>query len=560
MEALESLRFFSVVVPSYTKQTLPNGMYGGLPADWDRDGDLDLIASIEGELWLIQRQGNGSYSKVSAGAAAQNQGLAAAVDLDRDGDLDLISVTSMYAAGPHLNQILWQLNDGAGHFGVEVSLPIPALPASVLGEDLDRDGFADLVVNYTDVFTTRGTVIFLNDRAGGFTPSTTLDGTGFDSSGSSAAADFDGDGDTDLAIPVSRYQSPSIDGVIRVLKNNGSGQFEFFDDIVIGGKYTRTVYATDVDDDGDIDLITSRADYTIADPRKDAAVVVLRNDGTGHFPQRQDLLIPANPGAYDLVGDLNGDSAVDVLATSKLLPFWNDVGGLFAIGTPYVTSDNEYGYTLADLDGDGRRDIFTGSAMWLASGFTDTLRPVASRPAYVYNPQAGSPALRIDFSEDVLQTLRAADFQLTNLTTGQPIPAADLKLNYSTGDIASLLLPNTLPDGNYRLTIAASAVADIAGNTLASDFTFDFAVLSGDANRDRKIDAVDLAILSANWQGTSKTFSQGDFNYDSKVDIQDLYILASKWQQALPPPALPSIPASATLSRRTPVRMISVVP
>jgi len=67
-------------------------------------------------------------------------------------------------------------------------------------------------------------------------------------------------------------------------------------------------------------------------------------------------------------------------------------------------------------------------------------------------------------------------------------------------------------DGNYRVTLPAGSAIDVAGNVLVSDYAFDFYVLGGDANRDRKVDIQDLLIMATHWQGNSKVFSQGDFN------------------------------------------------
>jgi hypothetical protein len=61
----------------------------------------------------------------------------------------------------------------------------------------------------------------------------------------------------------------------------------------------------------------------------------------------------------------------------------------------------------------------------------------------------------------------------------------------------------------------------------------------------------DFTILAANFNGTSKTFSQGDFNYDTNVDLTDFTILASKFNQTLAPAvvaATRAAPAAPTLT------------
>jgi hypothetical protein len=130
------------------------------------------------------------------------------------------------------------------------------------------------------------------------------------------------------------------------------------------------------------------------------------------------------------------------------------------------------------------------------------------------------------------------------------------------------LTGGVLPDGNYRVTLVGSQIPGANGINLDGDnngsaggnFTFDFFVLSGDANHDRVVNSADLAALAANWQAFPRNYSQGDFNYDFKVDIQDLLILANHYNQVLlapPPPAMP-LPASLSpiILRRVPIRVL----
>jgi hypothetical protein len=173
--------------------------------------------------------------------------------------------------------------------------------------------------------------------------------------------------------------------------------------------------------------------------------------------------------------------------------------------------------------------------------------------------------IAVHFSKDVLGTLSLDDLQITNLSTGQQVPSSSFALEI-TGPAG---YPTTarwrpltmLPDGNYRVTLLSTAVVDAYGLSIPTGLSLDFFILAGDANRDRKIDAMDLGILSANWQGANKAFSQADFNYDGLVDISDLYILASQWQQSLapPPPAAQPIAVRTPPARRAAGRVVSLV-
>jgi len=55
-----------------------------------------------------------------------------------------------------------------------------------------------------------------------------------------------------------------------------------------------------------------------------------------------------------------------------------------------------------------------------------------------------------------------------------------------------------------------------------------------------------------NWLGTGKNFSQGDSNYDGIVDALDLGMLSRNWQTTLPAAPPPAAPTS--LGIRPPTR------
>jgi hypothetical protein len=92
-------------------------------------------------------------------------------------------------------------------------------------------------------------------------------------------------------------------------------------------------------------------------------------------------------------------------------------------------------------------------------------------------------------------------------------------------------------------------VTNVTGATLAADQEVSFFVLAGDANRDRKVDFLDLAKLAQNYNtsGSGKTYSDGDFNGDGSVDFLDLAILAQRYNTSLPAAgAVVPIAASST--------------
>lgn len=142
-------------------------------------------------------------------------------------------------------------------------------------------------------------------------------------------------------------------------------------------------------------------------------------------------------------------------------------------------------------------------------------------------------AIVLDFNGDVFPFLERGDFEIVNMTTGTALPQSAGSLTFSaSGTRAELVLTNQLPDGNYTMSLGASAIS------------LSFFVLAGDANRDRVVNFDDLLILAQNYGETGNTLSHGNFNYDSqgRVDFDDLLLLAQKYSTSLP---------SLTVSQRT---------
>jgi hypothetical protein len=181
----------------------------------------------------------------------------------------------------------------------------------------------------------------------------------------------------------------------------------------------------------------------------------------------------------------------------------------------------------------------------------DSTPPTVDAADFVFDAYPTLQTVTLDFSENVQASLVIADdVTLLNLTTATPVASGDIALSYDGGnDVASLTFPNfangVLPDGNYRLTLAAESVEDAAGNKLVSAYTFDFFVFGGDANRDRSVGISDFSVVGSNFN-LPGTFSLGDFNYNGTVEIGDFSILASKYNTSLPAPRLSPMAVSPT--------------
>ena len=194
--------------------------------------------------------------------------------------------------------------------------------------------------------------------------------------------------------------------------------------------------------------------------------------------------------------------------------------------------------TFFNLNGAGtsinrfdNRQLALNLFRWLALGDPDTTPPVVTQSEFRFQRAPQSVAFHL--SEDVSRTLDRADVTVRNLATQQTVaPGAVAQLGEGSVVFA---FDAPLPDGHYRATLAAGSVADAQGNALASDASFDFFFLQGDANHDGRVNLQDFNILAANFGQSPRDFTQGDFNYDGTVNLLDFNILAGRFGQAVDP-------------------------
>lgn len=300
--------------------------------DVDADGDLDAIDERGGEVRLLRNAGGVlSPEPVLPGAADAVVG-----DADADGDVDVAALVPERGR----SSVVLNLNDGRGGFvaGPRVALDVDQ-PGRITMVDLDGDRAADLVAPGKD-----GLVV-LWSRGGRLDPGPRLPHWRHH-----LTADVDADGRTDL-VSFESYQG------VAVHRMTGAARFESWP--VSFGEYITDVTFADVDGDGDGDLVVGAI----------SEVVVMGNDGTGHFSPARTL-----PGGRDnsavRAGDVDGDRDLDLIALEGPRgeqlegPVWawaNTGAGRWSdVGRLGSTDD---GGIVADLTGDGRADILSGSSL-----------------------------------------------------------------------------------------------------------------------------------------------------------------------------------------------------
>ena len=256
-------------------------------------------------------------------------------DLDHDGRLDVLFATD--------EGLVCLRGRGNGTFSEAWSTALePEGGSSVHLVDLDGDGHEDALFEWSPdevaVMMGRGDGTF--DEPAGFTAALEVHGL--------AVAPLDGDDHHDLVV-VDR----EADAVI-IYRGDGAGGFTEHETLQFEWD-SYVPYPFDPDGDGDLDILLRRSVNYVSD-----GMVLLLNDGDGHFPGLVELLPGVAVGGA-AAGHLDGDGHVD-LAFSYFLG--DDVGiltgngdGTFSAPVLYDVLPQPNFLTLVDLDGDGRLDV-----------------------------------------------------------------------------------------------------------------------------------------------------------------------------------------------------------
>ncbi len=298
-------------------------------ADFDADGDLDLLVACKsGPALLYRQEQSGRFTRAPAShlpaGAGQSTDIAVG-DLDGDGDVDAV----ISQTGGYHNLLL--LNDGTGRFAgyaLPTNLSVYKRKSSTveLG-DLDGDGDLDAVFGYEEL-----NWIYTNDGKAKFTPQVLSPNRS--STEAVALVDVDRDGDLDIFTANSPWRNEGQD---RLFMNDGHGVFTdaTAQRLPTVQDYAFDVVVTDIDLDGDPDLV-------VANPYGPDNRLLL-NDGLGFFTPTQGSGYALDwVGSFEL-GDVDRDGDPDLVATKGVianLTHQLDAPVLGRTGQPFVLRCN----------------------------------------------------------------------------------------------------------------------------------------------------------------------------------------------------------------------------
>jgi FG-GAP-like repeat/Dockerin type I domain len=317
--------------PAQTSATGPSTVSVAV-GDFNADGNLDLATADYdyygtrfNDISILLGHGDGTFAPavhVSNGTSLPSQSIAAA-DLNNDGKPDLV-VLADYVDDfggylvPGMVSVL--IGQSGGDFAPAVTYQTPLSETVLALGDFDNDGNLDVAV------------------AGGITPVHILLGNGdgtlqqsniwYHTIGahSVVVGDFDADGNLDLVMP---WHNSDGNG-FKILLGKGNGTFHAAQSINPGGV---PLTAADVSGDGVLDLVATSA----------GGVSVALGNGDGSFAPPI-FTATESSSYYFVVADFNGDLRPDV-----------------ALGVSALLNDGDWSSlppVVGDLNGDGAVNIF----------------------------------------------------------------------------------------------------------------------------------------------------------------------------------------------------------
>lgn len=277
-----------------SQQIISSNNFGAnhvLSDDFDGDGLSDLLVSSasDNKIEWFKNNGIGDFiHQPLISNSSESVGHLMIVDLDNDNDLDVVALELV------MNKIVWYENlNGQGEFGIE-QIIVENLSDTEnfdLG-DIDGDGDLDMVFN-------KPLSWMANDGEGNFaTPQTILS----DNNGIVKLADLNGDFNLDILMsdPLGWY-------------NNENGSFNFGEFQLIDNRSfpTDDMLVVDIDNDGDLDIISAYIYYTYG------AIIELYKNVSGVFTEGSTVAIIDDRISSLASNDMDGNGTMDILYASR---------------------------------------------------------------------------------------------------------------------------------------------------------------------------------------------------------------------------------------------------
>ena len=323
--------------------------------DIDGDGDIDILSAsfFDNKIAWYENDGTGTFGIQNTISVDITQATSAyGCDLDGDNDLDIIATSS------YDSTIVWFENiNGLGSFGPKVDIAkLSGGPSMAYPSDIDGDGDTDVIVTqrWEDKI-----VWFENTDGNGTFGAEQIITTTAKGPNSIYPSDLDGDGDQDILASWNKNVN-----VVWYENTDGLGTFSNAQMITTNLYFPSSVFAADIDGDNDLDVLSAS--------ENDSLIAWYENtDGNGSFGPLQ-VITNRTPSAKSVYGaDLDNDGDVDVISAHNIplagdkVCWYENTDGKGSFGNQKLISDQCDMLKLAiaeDIDGDGINDVISASA------------------------------------------------------------------------------------------------------------------------------------------------------------------------------------------------------
>jgi len=338
--------------PAFNERVLTStasGTFAVFPVDLDTDGDMDAIGTASGTNGVVWFENDGSQNFTEIAITNTSLGPTGVYssDVDSDGDMDIL--TSSQSDG----RIIWFENDGSQNFSEHLVSSGAGTPSNVYTIDMDGDGDQDaLSTSFGPTGTTNARLMWHeNDGAENFSDHVIpgINGTG------AYPTDVDEDGDIDI-VATSEAAAFTTAFANELLWFENDGNQNFTEHIISDvSRIQVDTYAADMDGDGDVDLLLAGSLNFIG---------WYENDGSENFTEHEIESSESQPREV-YASDIDGDGDLDVIAALELQDevalYLNDGSGSFTRQSVTMNADLIFDVYAADMDSDGDMDILSAS-------------------------------------------------------------------------------------------------------------------------------------------------------------------------------------------------------
>ena len=441
------------------------------------DGDNDALASLStGEIvWFNNVSGNGAFGTKTLAATVtappNDTGILCVADINKDGDLDIIT------GSPGDDKILFMENaDGIGTF----SGPVEVAAADgggyrifVAAADMDNDGDMDILsASYGD-----DTIAWHENPYGEGSTWTSYDITnlsGFTADGAwcAQAVDLDADGDLDV-LAASNWDA---NGIVWFENVTGDGKTWTGKTITTSVDRSRFVNTADMDDDGDIDVLSASWG--------DDKIAWYANSGTGDFGAQQIISVNADGPQYVYAADFDNDGDLDAVSAgssqASVLNWYENMNG---VGSAWTTHEVDTEYThfvyTSDLNGDNHIDLLSGMTTNNLVTWYENLSPdvADTTPPQVQNTDPADGTTDVPIDTTVIANFSEAvdPASVTDTTFTVKNTTATITGTIVVNDAAVTFTPDTpLAWGTVYTATLFTGITDMAGNALETNYQWSF--------------------------------------------------------------------------------------